>query len=216
MPKANVLSKTEAMRILIFVLLASLSVNHLLAEEFSNETASERDFEEIFSPNSHEASFGGGVFFSPFIATKGRPAINYAAGVADVGWMLTDLNDAGLWRGNFEILGEGFAGGIFHGRGSYIANASLFLRYNVAVPQWKLAPYIQAGAGVSMLDIDRQIFGQSFNFGLSGGIGTRYFLTKNTSVNVEGRFQHFSNAGMSRHNLGINAQGVVLSVSRFF
>lgn len=205
------------MKLLVSSLVLLLSVFCVFAKESPDTTSfSEGDFESIFSPETREVSVGAGVLFSPFVATSGRPTVNYAAGLAQLGFMLTDLNNTGLWRGNFELLGEGFAGGIFEGRGTYIANASLFLRYNIALPRWKLAPYVQAGAGLSLLDVDRRIFGQSFNFGLTGAFGTRYFISEKTTVNVEARFQHFSNAGMSSHNLGINAQGVVLSMSWFF
>lgn len=182
----------------------------------SEKPSTDVELPGIFSGGKKEFSLGGGIFFSPFVATQGRPTVNYAGGLVQFGCMLNDLSDHGLWRGNFEILGEGFGASVFEGRGTYIANGTLWLRYNMVPERCKLVPYVQLGGGASQLDLDRNIFGQSFNFNLNAGIGTRYFLNDHMSLNAEYRFQHISNAGMAEHNLGINAQGGVLSVSWYF
>jgi len=41
-------------------------------------------------------------------------------------------------------------------------------------------------------------------------------ITPRCSLNLEYRYQHFSDAGMSKVNLGVNAQGVVLGISWLF
>jgi hypothetical protein len=35
-------------------------------------------------------------------------------------------------------------------------------------------------------------------------------------LNVECRYQHISNANLSRHNIGINADGPMIGLSHFF
>ena len=62
-------------------------------------------------------------------------------------------------------------------------------------------------------DIDHGIVGQPFNFNLDLGFGVRYFLGRNWSLSLEYRYQHISNAGLNKHNLGINADGPILGVS---
>jgi hypothetical protein len=83
-------------------------------------------------------------------------------------------------------------------------------------PQWKVVPFFQLGAGISFSDIDHKIFGQAFSFNLDAGTGVRYFIDPRCSLNAEYRFQHISNADTANNNLGINAQGAVLSVSWYF
>jgi opacity protein-like surface antigen len=77
-------------------------------------------------------------------------------------------------------------------------------------------PYIQAGAGLTATDVNRELTGQTFNFNLDLGAGVRYFVTRNCSVNLEFRYQHISNAKLSDKDLGVNACGPMLGISFFF
>ncbi len=172
--------------------------------------------EDLFSSGRHEASLNTGVLFSPFIANGGRPIINYTITEAQFGYMLGGGLHHGALRGNFEVLGEGFGSAIFEGSGGYIAGMTLWARYNFLQPEWRFVPYIQAGAGLTATDIDRHIVGQTFNFNLEVGLGTRYLLTEKWALLVEYRYQHISNANTGAHNLGINAHGPIIGVSYLF
>jgi opacity protein-like surface antigen len=156
------------------------------------------------------------VLFSPFLATGGRPTINYTITEVQFGYMLSDVKGHGWLRGNFELVGEGFGSAIFEGSGSFIAGITVWMRYNFAPPGWRLVPFAQAGMGLTSTDIDHKYVGQPFNFNLDLGLGTRYLLSQHWSLNLEYRFQHISNADMGRHNIGINGHGPVLGVSYLF
>jgi hypothetical protein len=197
-------------------LLMSFLILHSARADDSSSTNLFRDWPENFDKGAREISAGAGVLFSPFGATGKRPTENYAGPLVQVGCMLNSPDSDAAWRGNFEALGELFGAGIFEGSGNYIASTTLWLRYNIVPPKWNIAPYLQAGAGVSLTDVDHRVFGQAFNFNLDAAAGLRYILNQQCSLNVEYRFQHVSNAGMAKHNLGINAQGTVLSVSWYF
>ena len=41
-------------------------------------------------------------------------------------------------------------------------------------------------------------------------------ITDNLSLDVEGGFQHISNAGLSTHNGGINCLGAAIGLTYFF
>jgi len=170
-----------------------------------------------FSSGRYEAGLTGGAFFSPFVATRGRPTINYSFTSVQLGYMLGDVKGDGWWRGNFEVAGEGFGSGIFDDPGTYIAGGTLWLRYNF-VPRRSpgLVPFVEAGAGAVSTDIDRGIVGQPFNFNLDLGIGVRYFIARDWALNLEYRYQHISNANTGPNNLGINACGPFLGISHFF
>ena len=170
----------------------------------------------LFERGRSETSIASGALFSPFIATRNRPTINYTITELQLGYMLEDLREAGWLRGNFELAGDVYGSGIFKGPGSYLAGATLWLRYNFVPPGWRLIPYAQAGAGITFTDIDHDIVGEDFNFNLDVGFGARYFLAKNWSLNLEYRYQHVSNANLGKRNLGINACGPVLGISYFF
>jgi len=192
-----------------------LTVHESKAADDSSPFEYDQSFTSLFEHGRSEITLTSGVLFSPFLATRNRPTINYTMTEQQFGWMLTDLIEAGWFRGNFEIAGEGFGSGIFTGRGNYIAGATAWLRYNFVPPQSRLAPYAQGGAGFVATDIDRGIVGQIFNFNLDLGFGFRYFIRPRWSLNLEYRYQHISNAGLGRKNLGINAHGPILGISYF-
>ncbi len=199
----------------ILVVLSALSVQ---AQDRPDESTSSDAFsaDALFQKGQFEGSLNSGVLFSPFIATHDRPIINYTITEIQVGYMLTQFKDDGLFRGNLELVGEGFGSGIFDGSGSFIAGCTLWGRYNFVRPGWRFVPFLQAGGGLTSTDIDHSIVGQPFNFNLDIGVGTRYFINQRWCLNIEYRYQHISNADTGRHNIGINADGPVVGVSYFF
>jgi opacity protein-like surface antigen len=176
----------------------------------------DKSFDDFFQRGRFEATLTSGALFSPFIAIKNRPVINYSLSEVQLGYMLTDVNHAGWFKGNLELVGEGFAGAVFEGRGSYISGITAWLRYNFVPENWRLVPFAQAGMGLTFTDANKIVVGETFNFNLELGAGVRYFVSQNWSVNLEYRYQHISNANISRNNLGINAHGPMLGVSYFF
>jgi len=184
---------------------------------WKNAEASEvPDTDDLFGTSRYEASLTSGVLFSPFLANHGRPTINYTISEGQFGYMLSAPRGDGWWRGNFEFLGEGFGSDIFDGPGGYIAGMTLWARYNFVQPGWHFVPYVQAGAGLTATDINPRIVGQTFNFNLEIGLGTRYLLSQRWALLIEYRYQHISNANTGAHNIGINAHGPILGVSYLF
>lgn len=187
------------------------------AQTNSSENSSTAfSLDDHFQRGWHEATTGAGVMFSPFVATKNWPTINYAFAYGQAGYMIDDVRGEGIFRGNFELVPDLFAAGIWQRTGHYIAGWTLWGRYNFVPPGWRVTPYMQLGAGAVLTDISHQIDGQNFNFNLDISLGVRYFIKRNLSLNAEYRYQHISNADTGRHNLGINANGPVLGVSWFF
>src|SRR2546422_8852583 len=84
---------------------------------------------DLFIGGRREAGFGSGVLFSPFVATRHRPTINYTITELQLGYMLSDVKEAGWLRGNWELAGDGFGSAVFEGPGSYVTGPS-----NTALP----------------------------------------------------------------------------------
>lgn len=179
----------------------------------ADEGASE---EEYFSKGAYSASIGCGYLFSPFLATGGRPAVNYSLTEVRLGYMLTDTLGPGWLRGNVETGLQIFGGAIMKGGGDYLAGGGPWLRYHFVPKQWRLTPFVQIGAGVVWTDVDPNLQGQDFNFNLEGSAGLRYSLSARSALSLEFRYQHISNAGLADRNLGINACGPMLSFAMSF
>ena len=146
------------------------------------QAAQETDF---FQKGRREAGLVSGVLFSPFVATLNRPSVDYVVNELQLGYMLSDLNEAGWLRGNLELLGQVFGDRIFEGHGTYISGITAWLRYNFVHPKCRLVPFAQAGLGLTATDVDHQLLGETFNFNLHLGVGLRYFVSPNISLSVE-------------------------------
>jgi lipid A 3-O-deacylase len=169
-----------------------------------------------------EIEFNGGGFQS--IGTKGTPERpNMGFGIAEIraGYMLTNTIGSGLLRGNVEILGEIFGGGIYDGPGSDLVGFDAFLRYNFVQPNAKLVPFFQAGGGgvysdAAQADKIQRLIGSDMSFSLEAEIGARYFISRNWALNVGFEYRHISNADTASRNRGLNALGGVLGINTFF
>jgi lipid A 3-O-deacylase len=199
------------------LILLSLAAFDGVARAGENATSQESPYEHFFDGGRYEAAITSGVLFSPFGPTRMRPTINYTISGFQIGYMLWDVKGDGWWRGNLEIAGEVFGSAIFDGPGSYIAGGTLWLRYNFVPPSSSaFVPYLQVGGGGESTDVDHEVVGQPFNFNLNVGAGVRYFIGRSWSLSLEFRYQHISNAYLSKHNLGINSAGPILGISYFF
>jgi lipid A 3-O-deacylase len=202
------------------VLLTGFFTQDVFAEgdQVSFQSSATLCLEDHFNAGFHEASVGGG-FEETCITGKGRPIVNYAMGYADIGYFLYNVAGSGVIRGNLEILLEGFGSGIYESTtagGHYISGASLYLRYNFIQPGWRFIPYLQAGAGLTSMDINHEYDGMNFNFNLGLDAGARFLISRCCSINTEVLFQHISNADLGVHNIGLNSLGPRLSISFLF
>jgi len=76
-------------------------------------------------------------------------------------------------------------------------------------------PFVEAGAGVSLTDIDHDLTGR-FQFNLQGGAGVHHFFNDRTAFTAQYRWLHFSNAGTKCPNNGVNTQMFHIGVTWFW
>ena len=75
------------------------------------------------------------------------------------------------------------------------------LRYDRGQP---LVPFLEGGEGVLYTDLRGENLGTRFQFSSQGGGGLHWFLDRTTALTVSYRLRHISNAGISKHNSGLN------------
>ena len=152
-----------------------------------------------------------GAFFFFDTTRNQRPSIDYALDSIRLGIMLNDPWNLGPLTGNFELLGEIFAGPVVTGPGNALAGGSLVFRYNFVQPRALLLPYLQIGAGGVYTDIpekeSRGLITLPVEFNLQAGVGTRFMLNNRWSLVVEGVYRHISNAEIKKPNYGIDSVG---------
>jgi hypothetical protein len=149
-----------------------------------------------------------------------RPNIDYELTVIRVGYMLDTPHGSNFLRGNNEFMLEAVGGPIFHGPGSALGGLSIIYRRNFLSPGAKVVPYLNLGAGGVYSDAYhdhvQQALGSMFEFDLQASVGAHFRLSPRWSIDTEFAYRHLSNAHITQRNLGTNAIGGVLGVSRSF
>jgi hypothetical protein len=171
-----------------------------------------------FRGGTMELELMTGVVGAPIVGN--HISYHYTDTELRLGWMLYSPKGTGFLRGNLELLASAGGGGIFEGLGSVFGTLGAILRYNFVQPSARFVPYIQGGAAAFASDISenkrQEDIGGTFEADLNAGIGTRFFICRGWSLNTELFFEHISNADTETRNVGINALGGLLGISRSF
>lgn len=163
-----------------------------------------------------------GALYSPVIKRSSRKEINYAMANHRFIWGLNpELTVRKLnLDGNMDFIFEVTNSVIFKGAGNIISGITFLFRYNLPYGKNSFFPFIQAGAGIvyndAYKDHSQGIIGQSIEYNPQISVGGRYLLEKNWSLDGEIMFHHISNAGGSERNVGVNALGAFVGVTRYF
>jgi Lipid A 3-O-deacylase (PagL) len=171
-----------------------------------------------FDAGAIEMSVMTGVVGAPIAGD--HIGYHYSDSELRLGWMLYSPKGCGLFRGNLEFMASAGGGGIYDGPGNVFGALGLILRYNFVQTGARFVPYFQVGAGTFISDIshnkEQEDIGGTFEADLRAGIGTRFLIGRNWSFNTELFFEHISNADTETRNVGINALGGLLGISRSF
>lgn len=130
-------------------------------------------------------------------------------------WILPEFASHSIFAGNLQFRGELFAGSQFTPETRYLTGLTIMARYSFATGH-RLVPFVEIGAGPSATDIDSPDLGGIFEFNVQVGVGTYYFIRRNTALSLEYRWFHLSDAGITRSNNGVNTQMIQGGVSWFF
>ena len=87
----------------------------------------------------------------------------------------------------------------------------------VARPHQRLQPFLSEAAGI--LYYNQRVLspqGSQFMYTIDFGVGLNTFLTPRTALTAGFRYQHLSNANISVHNPGTDAQTFYVGASHFF
>ncbi len=80
-------------------------------------------------------------------------------------------------------------------------------------PRGPFSPYFLIGTGFLYADINRRESRSDWNFNIQGGIGTHVRIIKKTSLILEYRHIHASNAGLHEDNAGLNTHTFLVGFS---
>jgi len=180
----------------------------------------------LFQEDRITLEFMTGAMFSPCGLGPHEPVYNYQQNNVRLGWMLVSPDDKENpfrdtpFRGNFEALFETTGSYVWETFGTYMVGITGLIRYNFVQPGWIVVPYIQGGAGVIYPNgrnwSNQEAIGGNWEFTPQFAGGLKFLIDDNFSFNIEGAFQHISNACTSARNEGVNAYGGFAGFTYYF
>ena len=180
----------------------------------------------LFQEDRITLEFMTGAMFSPCGLGPHEPVYNYQQNNVRLGWMLVSPDDKENpfrdtpFRGNFEALFETTGSYVWESFGTYMVGVTGLIRYNFVQPNWIVVPYIQGGAGIIYTNArnwsNQEAIGGNWEFTPQFAGGLKFLIDDNFSFNLEGAFQHISNANTSARNEGVNAYGGFAGFTYYF
>lgn len=194
----------------------SLCLLALLALIWPRPTLSAEPF--TLAKGDKEIGVAGGGGFSH--DAGGRPALTLARLAAPRwGYFFSDIH--GSHRGSAELLLEGVPLFLaFDHKTVYGLGFNLMVKYNFRTGS-RIVPFVTVGPGFLVTtsrpdDRKSQFNASQFNFTLQGGPGVSIFIKERTSLNIEYRLQHLSNAGIAARNPGLDSSIFLVGLSIFY
>jgi lipid A 3-O-deacylase len=143
-------------------------------------------------------------------------AHDLAVASLEYGHMLKGVLGRGHWyQGNPEIRVELFTGAQFSPSKQWLVGLTPHLRYNFATGT-RFIPFVDGGAGVTATGIGPPDLSGTFEFNLQAGGGVWWFLKDNLALGIEEHYIHWSCAGISHPNLGLNGLLSTVGLTFFF
>ena len=172
---------------------------------------SQAAWKDVFHPQRWE--FRAGYAYQ-YKDTKSRPhnfqLLNFMASAAAP---MGGQRGAGWFKGQFEWAPELWLALFTHPYiRPLIGVIPLQFRY-VFQPEFKVHPYLFAGAGFLYANVNRKETGSDWNFNPQFGAGLYYSISDAASLIFEYRHVHISNAGLEEDNSGMNNHTFLAGVS---
>lgn len=120
-----------------------------------------------------------------------------------------------FYKGNWELRLELFGGSQFAPTSDWVVGVTPHLRYNFATGT-RLVPFVDGGAGVTATSISAPDLSNTFEFNLQATLGVHWFIRDDLALTLEVRYLHFSCAGISDPNRGVNGVAGLFGLTFFF
>lgn len=176
-----------------------------------------------FAQEEKELSFANAkshwTFFSGYGVThKGlgdtRTRVETVDFILQYGYFLSEEVGKSWYRGRHEILIEIPVRTVVNPKTALITGINFLACWNFTASE-RIMPYVFAGGGPVYTNLDISGLGSEFNGNYQAGLGFHYFMRGNTSINLNYRLHHISNAGTAKPNEPLNSSMILLGISFF-
>ncbi len=118
-------------------------------------------------------------------------------------------------KGFTEFILEPFINTVISPNYNIEAGCTILLKYSYPLTE-KIYPYAIGGGGGAFITQHTREEATQWGFTPQIGAGVSYFFRKDTALNVEYRYRHFSNADIKEPNTGINVDMFLFGISFFY
>jgi hypothetical protein len=132
-----------------------------------------------------------------------------------LGYFVTGEGGEGVMRGNLEILVEPALVHLDAAKSATVVGVAVLPRWVFAASP-RIRPYLEAGGGVLLGQVDLPQTNCDVNFLLEAGRGAMLFMTERTALTLGARVSHMSNADRCSRNHGLNSVIGLVGISYFF
>ena len=134
--------------------------------------------------------------------------------VLQYGYFLSEETGKSWYRGRHEMLIEIPVRTVVNPETALITGINFLACWNFTASE-RIKPYVFAGGGPVYTNLDISGLGSEFNGNYQAGLGFNYFIRENTSINLNYRLHHISNAGTAELNEPLNSSIILLGISFF-
>lgn len=114
--------------------------------------------------------------------------------------------------GSLEFVAEPTYLAVFEHQTAHVGGLAALLKYNFWTGN-RWTPYLAGGAGVSYASHRVPHKGTNFNFMTEVGLGLHYTVGTRSTLNLEWRYHHFSNADIAPPNPSLNSSLFLIGFS---
>ena len=118
-------------------------------------------------------------------------------------------------KGFTEFLLESYVNAVVSPSSNVEVGCTILLKYSYPLTQ-RIYPYALGGGGVAYISQHTREQSTQWGFTPQIGAGISYFFSKDTALNFEYRYRHFSNADLKEPNDGINVDMFLAGISWFY
>lgn len=183
---------------------------------FFASIAFSQDDEKIFElekTKGHWTILGGYGVTHPGFA-KTRSTVETVDLMLSRGTFITKEIGSSWYKGRHEIIVEIPFHIVVHPETTLMTGINLLGSWNATVSE-KVVLYFLAGGGFIYTRLNVPELGSKLNGNYQAGVGLHYFIAKNTSIDINYRYHHISNAGTANPNDPLNSSKMLIGISFF-
>ena len=177
----------------------------------SNAHANDPDTRNFTNAHGHWTLLAGYATTHPGLGDTATRVVNLDLAL-QYGRFLTQERGRSWYKGRHKLLAELPISIVFEPDNAIMTGITFLGCWDFTASR-TLVPYVCAGGGFLYTNLNTPGLGSEYNGNYQGGIGLHYFFMENTSIDLNYRLHHVSNAGTATPNEPLNSSKLYVGLS---